>query len=206
MTPGTRARSWLGVALLAGVAACALAWAGGLPPAPWAAAWLDWQPALWWRQPWRLFSAALLHWSTLHLVANLAGCALLAALGQVARLPARSALAWLLAWPLTQLGLLAQPELLHYAGLSGLLHAGVAVAVVELLRRPPGREPLIGALLGLGLLAKLVLEQPWGAPLRLVSGWDIALAPAAHLSGTLAGAACAWLLRRPGARGRPGAA
>ena len=37
---------------------------------------LDWQPARIWREPWRAWSAALVHLSALHLVANLAGCAL----------------------------------------------------------------------------------------------------------------------------------
>jgi rhomboid family GlyGly-CTERM serine protease len=156
-------------------------------------AWLDWQPALAWRQPWRFFSAAWVHWSGQHLAANLAGCAALALLGHTARLPPRAALAWLLAWPLTQAGLLRlQPDLLHYGGLSGWLHAGVAVAVIALLARP-GRERLIGLAIAAGLIVKLGLEQPLGPPLRAVAGWDILLAPAAHLSGALAGAISALL-------------
>jgi rhomboid family GlyGly-CTERM serine protease len=168
------------MALLAG-----LAW--WLPPAR-----LDWQPALWAAEPWRVLSGALVHWSLQHLLANLAGCAVLALLGWAARL--RATPAWLLAWPLTQLGLLAQPALLHYGGLSGVLHAGVAVAVLELLARG-GRERWIAIGIALGLLAKLWLEQPLGPPLRSVPGWDIAIAPFAHLSGALAGALCAlaWL-------------
>lgn len=155
-------------------------------------AWLDWQPALWAAEPWRALSGALVHWSPQHLLANLAGCAVLALLGRAGRL--RAWPAWLAAWPLTQLGLLAQPALLHYGGLSGLLHAGVAVAVVELLARG-GRQRWLGAAIAAGLALKLWLEQPLGAPLRTVAGWDIAIAPFAHLSGTLAGAlsALAWL-------------
>lgn len=174
----------LGLALLAG-----LAW--WLP-----AEWLDWQPSLWAHEPWRVLSAALVHWSGQHLLANLAGCAVLALLGWAGRL--RATPAWLGAWPLTQLGLLAQPALLHYGGLSGLLHAGVAVAVVELLARGgPGYrgQRWLSTGIGAGLLAKLWLEQPLGTPLRAVAGWDIAIAPFAHLSGTLAGAlsALVWL-------------
>ena len=152
---------------------------------------LDWQPGRWALEPWRLFSAAFVHWSAQHLMANLAGCAVLAALGWAARLPPRCTLAWALAWPLTQLGLQWQPGLQHFGGLSGVLHAGVAVAVVELLLRRRGRERLIGAAIGLGLVLKLALEQPLGAPLRRVEGWDIALVPFSHLSGALAGALCA---------------
>jgi len=179
--------SW--AALSAGLATLAgLAW--WLPRA-----WLDWQPALWAHEPWRALSAALVHWSAQHLLANLAGCAVLALLGRAGRL--RATPAWLAAWPLTQLGLLLQPALLHYGGLSGLLHAGVAVAVVELLARR-GRDRLVGAAIAAGLLAKLWLEQPLGPALRTLPGWDIAIAPFAHLSGTLAGAlsALAWLAWR----------
>jgi rhomboid family GlyGly-CTERM serine protease len=148
---------------------------------------LDWQPSLAWQEPWRAWSAAAVHLSPQHLLANLAGCAVLAWVGRRAALPPRAALAWLLAWPLTQLGLLVlAPTLVHYGGLSGVLHAGAAVLGLSLLR---------------GLALKLALEQPLGAPLRQVPGWDIAIAPAAHLSGALAGAICALLLR-PG-RTRP---
>ncbi len=154
---------------------------------------LDWQPA----RPWRAFSAAFVHWSALHLLANLAGCAVLAALGWAARLPARSALAWAIAWPLTQLGLLLQPTLLHFGGLSGVLHAGVAVAVIALLDRP-GRERWVGSAIGLGLCLKLALEQPFGEPLRQVEGWDIAVVPWSHLCGVIAGLACAIVLKQTG--------
>ncbi|MEJ6003371.1 rhombosortase [Paucibacter soli] len=158
-------------------------------------AWLDWQPALCVSEPWRILTGALVHWSAQHLLANLAGCAVLALLGRAGRL--RATPAWLAAWPLTQLGLLMQAELLHYGGLSGLLHAGVAVAVVELLARG-GHQRWLAAGIGIGLLVKLWLEQPLGPALRSVPGWDIAIAPFAHLSGTLAGAlsALSWLAWR----------
>lgn len=178
--------AWAALALLQGLAAL-LVW-----PLP--RELLDWQPALFPAQPWRAFSAAWVHWSPLHLGANLAGCAVLALLGQRAGLGRRAVLAWLLAWPLTQLALLAWPSLLRYGGLSGVLHAGVAIAAIELLGRQ-GRERLIGALISAGLLLKLTLEAPLGPPLRQMAGWDIAIAPAAHLAGTLAGALCALLLR-----------
>lgn len=164
---------------------------------------LDWQPGLAWQEPWRAWSAAAVHLSPQHLLANLAGCAVLAWVGRRAALPPRAALAWLLAWPLTQLGLLVlAPTLVHYGGLSGVLHAGAAVLGLSLLEGArPARERHIGLALLLGLALKLALEQPLGAPLRQVPGWDIAIAPAAHLSGALAGAICALLLR-PG-RTRP---
>lgn len=137
--------------------------------------------------PWRAFSAAFVHWSALHLAANLAGCAVLAWLGLSAGLPARCAVAWVIAWPLTQMGLLLRPELLSYGGLSGVLHAGVAVAAIELLLRP-GRDRRIGAGIALGLALKVTLEYPFGPALQQVGGWDIAVAPFAHLSGAVSGA------------------
>ena len=152
---------------------------------------LDWQPALAWREPWRAWTAAFVHYSALHLAANAAGLLLVAALGVAARTPLRLALAWLAAWPLTQLGLLAQPALLHYGGLSGVLHASVAVAALHLAWRGERGERWIGAALLGGLVLKVAGEAPWGAPLRHPAGWDIAVAPAAHACGLAAGLLCA---------------
>ena len=152
---------------------------------------IDWQPALAASEPWRALSAAWVHWSALHLAANLAGTAGVALLGHYADLPRRAALAWLAAWPLTHLLLLAQPALAHYGGLSGVLHAGVAVAACWLCadgRRPQRR---IGLAIGAGLLLKIGFERPWAGPLSQSAGWDIAIAPMAHAAGVLAGAACA---------------
>ena len=171
--------------LLAGLAALA-AW----PLDPQA---LRWQPELAWPQPWRLISAAFVHLSALHLMANLLGTALVAALGWAAGCDRRAALAWALAWPLTHAGLLLQPALASYGGLSGVLHAAVAVVAWRLLRGSQGRQRSIGALLAAGLLLKLLLEAPWLGPLRQPAGWDIAIAPLAHSSGALAGWLCAWV-------------
>ncbi len=182
---------------------CALAAAGAvgaqwLPPLA-----LAWQPALALSEPWRLWTAAFVHWSPMHLAANLAGCAVLAALGVAAALPLRAAVAWGLAWPLTHAALLAQPALTHYGGLSGVLHAGVAVVAVALIgtQRRNARERTIGLALAAGLLAKLLLERPWAHVLSHPAGWDIAVAPLAHAAGAGAGALCALvLLLGPGAR------
>jgi len=151
---------------------------------------LDWQAPLAPSQPWRLWSAAFVHWSPLHLLANLLGCAAVAAFGVAARLPRDAAWAWLAAWPLTQAGLALQPALLHYGGLSGVLHAGVAVAALHLARRGRGRHRRIGWAVLAGLAAKLVLESPWQGPMQVVAGWDIPLAPLAHLTGTASGLLC----------------
>lgn len=173
---------WVAVAVVAALGALA----GWLLPA----AAIDWQPALAWREPWRWWSAAFVHWSPLHLAANLAGAALVAAFGRAARMPARAALAWLAAWPLAHGALLAQPALAHYGGLSGVLHAGVAAAATWLVAAGQGRPRLIGGAVLAALTVKILLERPWAGPLAQPAGWDIAIAPLAHAAGAVAGVAC----------------
>ena len=168
---------------------------------------LDWQPALAASQPWRAWTAVAVHYSGLHLLANLAGAVLVATLGVTARVGGREVVALLIAWPLTQAGLLVQPALANYGGLSGVLHAAVAVVGVQLLLAQPGpaRRRVIGAALLAGLLLKVLIEAPWGAPLRHPEGWDIAVAPLAHASGAVAGllAELVLLLLRRSAVGTP---
>ncbi len=194
-----RGVAWVGLAALLAAGACLVSFcpAGAL----------DWQPALAWREPWRAWTAALVHLSPLHLAANLAGAALVAAFGWAARLPRSSAAAWAVAWPLTQLGLLTQPDLLHYGGLSGVLHAGVAVAALFLVAHGRGPRRLVGIATLAVLIGKVVAEAPWGEVLRHPAGWDIAVAPAAHASGLLAGlaTAAAAALMRAAAPGRDAA-
>jgi rhomboid family GlyGly-CTERM serine protease len=173
-------RAWVCVAV--GFAGCALL---GWPLAP---ASIDWQPALAWRQPWRAFTAIGVHYSAAHLVGNLAGAALVGVFGVAARVPARMAWAWLAAWPLTHLGLLVRPDLAHYGGLSGVVHAGVAIVIVFVLASGTRRQRLVGSAVLVGFCAKLLSEAPWGAALRHPAGWDIAVAPIAHTTGAIAGA------------------
>jgi rhomboid family GlyGly-CTERM serine protease len=179
------ARAWLGVAALLAALAAALWFA------PRDA--LDWRPARALDQPWRAWSAAFVHWTPLHLGANLLGCVVVGAFGAAARVPPRSALAWLAAWPLTHAALALQPRLASYGGLSGVLHAGVAIAAWQLLRHEAARRRAIGAAVMLGLVVKLALERPWAAPTQTVPGWDFPLAPIAHASGAVAGLVCALL-------------
>lgn len=167
---------------------------------------LDWQPALALREPWRAFSAAFVHYSMLHLAANLAGTLLVGVLGHAARLPMSSVAAWLAAWPLTQFGLLLQPDLLHYGGLSGVLHAGVAIVGVHLAWRGAGGRRAVGLALLAGLAVKVLSETPWAGVLRHPGGWDIAVAPFAHASGALAGLLCALIAGGLSARRLPSAA
>jgi rhomboid family GlyGly-CTERM serine protease len=201
-------RAWAALAL-AFAAAALLVYAA--PPSANDA--LDWQPALAWREPWRAWTAALVHYSALHLLANLAGAALVGALGWFARVPWPIASAWLVAWPLTQFGLRVRPDLLHFGGLSGVLHAGVACVGWQLVVHARGTRRAIGALVLAGLAMKVLSEAPWGAPLRHPPGWDIATAPFAHASGLVSGLfaaalcdALAALVRRNPARAGDAAA
>jgi hypothetical protein len=124
-------------------------------------------------------------------VDRLAGCAVVAAYGIAARAQRNAVVAWLVAWPLTHAALAAQPQLLHYGGLSGVLHAGVAVVSWQLVTREHGPRRAIGWAVLAGLATKVALEQPWLGPTRAVPGWDIAIAPLAHLSGVASGLLCA---------------
>lgn len=183
-----RARGLAWPIAMAGAAGAALA----LQAAP--AHTLDWEPGRWLHEPWRLLTPAAVHWTPQHLAMNLVGAAALALLGWRAALGTHAVAAWALAWPLTHAGLLLQPGLLHYAGLSGVLHAAAAIAACTLLaRRTERRDRWVGGLLSAGLLVKLLTEQPWGPATPRVEGYDFALAPLAHASGALAGL-LAWVL------------
>jgi membrane associated rhomboid family serine protease len=99
---------------------------------------LDWQAALGLHEPWRLWTCAWVHWSATHLLVNAAGAVVVAFVGWRARLPPAAALAWFLAWPITQ-GVMASlgadrlgAAMPHYGGLSGVLHAGVVVLGLSL--------------------------------------------------------------------------
>lgn len=154
----------------------------------------DWQPDLAWSQPWRWWTPVAVHLSMQHLLNNVTGVILVGGLGWAARLPQTAAWAWCMAWPLTHLSLLLRPELLRYSGASGVLHAGVAVTTVWLVIWHRGQLRWIGASMGLILLVKVLNEAPWGPVLQTREGWDIAIAPWAHATGSLTGIACGLLM------------
>jgi rhomboid family GlyGly-CTERM serine protease len=175
--------AWVGVAAL--LACCALLGRSLAHES------IDWQGALAFTQPWRAFTAVGVHYSVQHFVGNLAGLALTGVFGLVAHVPARIALAWLAAWPLTHVALFVKPELAHYGGLSGVLHAGAAAVITYLLINGTAAQRWVGCAVLLGLCAKLLSESPWGPALRYPPGWDIAIAPIVHATGSIAGAGCA---------------
>lgn len=154
---------------------------------------LDWQPARAGNEPWRWWTAAFVHGSPRHLAANLAATVLVAAYGWAAGATPAVAAAWLVAWPVAHLALLGRPELAHYVGASGVLHAGVAAVTVQLLMRGDRAQRRIGLAMAAGQGLKMLIEQPWGALLHASDLLGVAVAPLAHATGTLAGAACAAL-------------
>ena len=177
------ATAWVSVAALL----CAVALAGQALPADT----LDWQPARFSAEPWRALTAVAVHYSREHLLANLLAVALTALFGLVAQVPARMAAAWLAAWPLTHAALLLRPELAHYGGLSGVVHAGVAVVITWLLLTGTRAQRLVTLAVLAGFCGKLISEAPWGPALRHPDAWNIATAPIAHTTGAVAGALCA---------------
>ena len=181
--PGSRWWLWLSAVFIGG------SFVGSWLPS----ATLDWQPDLAATEPWRAFSAAFVHWSLLHLGANLLAAVVVGALGAAAQMPRWQACAWLAAWPLTHLGLLLKPDLAHYGGLSGVLHAGVSVVCVWLLLQGRGARRALGAVVTLGLLIKICSESPWGPALQRSDEFDIAVAPIAHATGAAAGLFCGGL-------------
>ena len=167
---------------------------------------LDPQPiASWWATAW-------LHGSSPHLWRNVAGTGLLALLGWLMRPAPRAALAWGLAWPLTHVGMLLEPTLSSYVGLSGVLHAGLVCLALPpamtLWRRRPAdrtapkrRDAWVGLALLVALAWKIPLENPWAHGLMASASSAINVAPWAHFSGCMAGAlatmSVALLCRRP---------
>ncbi len=179
--------SWPALCLLLALG-CLTAWARGQP--------LEWE---WWHDfaldagSW--WTAALVHRSPAHGLANLLALGALAVLGLALQVPRAQAWALAAAWPLSTLLLLLFPQIERYAGLSGVLHAAVAVLVVHCAwsRDRHGWASLLGA----GLAAKLLAEGAWSRPLVFEPEWGFAVATGAHLTGALAGllcalAACAW--------------
>ena len=178
-----QARAW---------AACCLAWAvlslgfHALSGGAW-----EWRYDLAWGEPWRWWSAAWVHFGATHLAMNLAGCGVVAALGRAARLGSLWVWAWVLAWPLSHLGLLLHEPGLAFRGLSGVLHAGVAVASVALIGAQDRRQRRWGGILAVGLALKVLWELPQPGDWALGPGGDFVVATGAHVGGVLSGWAVA---------------
>lgn len=136
-----------------------------------------------------------MHLSDLHLAANLAGLALVALLGVAAGVTPRGGVAWALAWPATHAALYVEPALTRYGGLSGVLHAGVAIVAVQLAVEGPRARRALGVAIAVGLALKVSVEAPWRQALLHASSLDIAVAPLAHAAGAVTGTLAALVLR-----------
>lgn len=177
-------RSWLLLCMLHGVASMLLWWARDS-----AVDLLTWQAHGWTTRPWTLWTTVWVHLNTPNLIANQLALGALTALAWMMRPPLGAALAWLLAWPLTQLMLPLWPQIGYAVGLAGLLHAGTAVMVVYLVaqRVPVARARRWGSLLGVSLLGKLWLESAWSYPVIWDTSNEMSVVQAAHLTGALWG-------------------
>ena len=165
-------------------------WLAGLQPsqAGQAASLLQWDAMQWPQRPWTLWTASLVHLSGGHLLANLLALGALAVLGWSLRAGKAAAVALLVAWPLSTLALLAWPQVQQYSGLSGLIHAALAVLWAHAAVQRKAWPLSFVLLAGMGL--KLLTEHAWSVPVAFDIGWGFNVVYAAHLGGTLAGAAC----------------
>ncbi len=178
---GTHA--WLVLCVMHGVASMLMWWAR--EPAVLA---LTWRASDWTSHVWTLWTSAWVHLNTPHLIGNQLALGALTAIGWMLRPPLSAALAWTLSWPLLQVSLVLWPQVAHAVGLSGLLHAGVAVLGLHLLMgaAPRGARPWGATLLG-GLLFKVMLERGWYHPVVRSADADLSVVQAAHLTGVVWG-------------------
>lgn len=185
-----RTFAWAGLCAALGLL-CAVAW---LLPAELQIA-LRWRSDHWQAVPWTLWSASLVHFNAAHLSVNLLALLCFAILGQHLGSEPRDALALLIAWPLSTLTLLVWPEIQFFAGFSGVNHAlaGTIIARGAMNLIALRSFSAIAFLLALMLLAKLIWESAWHAPLRMDASWGFGVVQAVHLTGFVCGflAACA---------------
>lgn len=177
-------RGWLALCLLHAVASTLVWWAGGA----WAGA-LTWRADTWLSRPWTLWTTAWVHIHTGHLIGNLLALAALAAAGWLLRPRMEASLAWLLAWPALPLTLLCWPQVGYCVGLSGLVHAALAVLAVQLVcgEVPAHQARRWGWMLLGGLLIKLLAERAWLWPVVWSDAANMSIVQAAHLSGAVLG-------------------
>lgn len=140
---------------------------------------------------WRLLTGHLVHASAAHLLLNVAGLGLIAALFR----RDYSLRQWLLVGLLSAVSIdlafvFYEPQLQWYVGLSGLLHGAIAAGAVAWWKH---ETRLLASILSLLLLAKLAWEQLHGA---LPLSGDTPVIVEAHLFGALGGLAAALLLWR----------
>ncbi len=184
--PETRSLAWPGLCLALALGGL-YAWSGGRQEM------LIWHAALWSAHPWQLWTAALAHLTSAHLLINLASLLALAVLGGFMHAGRTSVAACLLAWPLSTLGLVFWPEITYYSGMSGLLMAMLAVLAVHATTQAETRVSGVVLLCVLGF--KLLTEHAWSQAMAFDPRWGFNVVYAAHLTGAVAGAVCAAALQ-----------
>lgn len=152
-------------------------------------------------QPWRLFSAHLLHLNAAHVLVNALAWVLVARLFFRELDPLRQLQTLLLGAMAIGLALLSLwPTIGHYRGFSGVLHAlyfaGAMTWWVEALRAlkdSPAlnfsslRPLLFPSALLLGGVLKVLLESPWSNAMPWLEWLGARSVPQAHAVGALAG-------------------
>ena len=145
---------------------------------------------------WRLVSGHLVHLGLGHLWPNLAALAIIALLFDDVFSNADWLRTGVASAAAIDLGLyVLDPTVLWYVGLSGVLHGFVAAGALELLLR----RQWLGAVLGVGLAAKLLFEQLFGPVPFTAESVGGPVVVAAHLYGSvgaLLAQAAAQLARR----------
>lgn len=179
-----RSKLWLSLCVLHAVASMLVWWWGER-----LAAWMIWRADDWTDRPWSLWTSAWVHMNTQHLISNQLAVGALAAMAWVLRPGLRASLAWLVTWPLIPLVLPYWSHIGYYAGLSGLVHAAVAVVGVYLVA---GRAnvPMArrwGLMLLGGLWVKLLIERGWHWPVVWSDNLGISVVQASHLVGAVFG-------------------
>lgn len=156
------------------------------------AAWLVWYASAWTHHPWMLWTSSLVHLSQWELLTNLGSLLVLAILGAFLQARWPATLAVLLAWPLGTLALRWWPQVHYAVGLSGLLMTMLSVLAVHAWR--DGSRPA-ALLLSIVVAFRLASEQAWAHPLAFDPISGVNVVNAAHLTGALAGAAAALVVR-----------
>ena len=184
-----RSKLWLSLCVLHAVASMLVWWMGER-----LAAWMIWRAEDWDDRPWSLWTSAWVHMNTQHLISNQLAVGALAAMAWVLKPGLRASLAWLLTWPVIPLMLPYWPHIGYYAGLSGLIHAAVAVVGVYLVagRTTVPMARRWGGMLLLGLVTKLLIERAWHWPVVWSDNLGISVVQASHLVGAVAGAVAAF--------------
>ena len=175
-------------------------WAGGRDVSM--ATWGFGNAMVWEYEPWRLYTSAIVHMDLGHALGNALLWLLMCVFAR--KMGVLTAALWALAsaWPITTLCLVLWKQPLMVLGASGVLYAFWAVLTVLALNHAKYWKIAIAP--GLCLLAKLVLDGAWAAPVRYTPDMTWPVVQAIHLSGAIVGASIGLLmvvlvrlLRRP---------